>query len=102
MVQPTATSITVTWDPPLDANGIVSSYEAVLTDNSNTTITLAVDAFMTAMTFTGLVPFTSYSVTVHPFTGASTIVGNGSTIAFMTSVGSECFRVLTTINSSLV
>ena len=89
MVQPTATSITVTWDPPLDTNGIVSSYEAVLTDSFNDSVTVTTDESTTMVNFTGLMPFTKYLVNVRPFTGDDEIAGDISEISITTSIGSK-------------
>lgn len=89
-VQPTNTTVTVSWDPPFDANGIISSYQAEITDASNQSVaTMTTDASTTMLTFMDLMPFTNYTMSVVPFTGMDSIAGTSSGQLFMTGIGSK-------------
>ena len=52
-------TLIVTWDPPSNPEGIITTYMVIY--NTNTVITASND---TTYTITGLDPYTNYSVTV--------------------------------------
>ena len=72
------------WSPPADANGVILHYLISLSNSMSTMVnnsTLTVE-------FTGLVPFTNYSVSVRAFTGdGGTIEGMSVMQSFMTDMG---------------
>ena len=93
MADPTNTTVSVTWSPPVDANGVVSSYNASLTSAAeNTTPQMEVvpaSSGTLEVTFSGLRPFVNYTVSVRPFTNSGSIAGDIAEVDFTTDIGSE-------------
>ena len=94
MARATSSSVTITWDPPTDPNGIISSYEAVLIDSSGQNVTRTVDGATTMATFSDLMPHLNYTVIVRPFTGEM-IPGNAAEIIFVTEIGGKSYAFST-------
>ena len=95
-VTPTNITVTVEWDPPIDANGLISSYQVDLFDNSNIEINTARVDSLTALehTFGGLMPYTDYSVEVRAVTGdMNNILGQMARDSFMTEIGSKYLSI---------
>lgn len=90
MADPTNTSVSVTWSPPLDANGIISSYEVTLTSVAvnPSPQTVGSSGSLEAI-FLGLGAFVNYTASVRPFTGNGAIAGSTAEVDFTTDVGSE-------------
>ena len=89
MADPTNTTVSVTWSPPVDANGVVSSYNASLTSAAeNTTPQMEVVRTL-EVTFSGLRAFVNYTVNVRPFTNSGSIPGDIAEVDFTTDIGSE-------------
>lgn len=90
MVTTTNTSALVTWNTPADPNGVISSYQVILTNSTDFTETAPdVDALTTEANFTNLRPFANYSVRVQPFTNNDTIAGTTASQSFTTDIGSK-------------
>ena len=95
MVIPTNISAALTWDPPLDTNGLISSYNITLTDDTNVIITMITVLRNLELNFTDLRPFTNYTVSIEPFTDSDTIGGIIAEEVFTTDIGSEyhiCYK----------
>ena len=89
-VAATNTSALVTWSPPLDANGVISSYLVTLTSEAlNTTLTESVGAGDLEAMFSELRPFVNYTVQVQPFTDSDGIPGRRAGEQFTTDAGSK-------------
>ena len=82
-------SVELSWDPPTDANGIISSYTVLLfLHSTNTTIdSVMLPASVTEQMFSGLDPFVSYTAVV--FASTSFGAGSQSSVNFVTEMGSE-------------
>lgn len=89
----TNTSVSVTWSPPLDANGVIFSYEVTLTSadmstSSPATLTVMPGSNLEAI-FSELRVFTDYTVSVRPFTSNGSIAGISTAVNFTTDAGSK-------------
>ena len=84
---PSNTTVSVMWSPPADANGVVSTYLISLFDSMSILIqNQTVVSSTLTVEFTGLAPFTNYTVSVRAFTGDG-IEGMSAMKSFMTNVG---------------
>ena len=83
------TSVTITWSPPLDTNGVLSSYSLTLTNNTDFMMMTPVSNDTLEAVFRDLRPFGNYTISVRPFTFSDTIAGESSEETFTTEIGSE-------------
>ena len=84
----TNVSAVLSWLPPGDSNGVLTTYTLVLLDQNNETANMTIlSSESLQFEFDNLIPFTRYSVTLF----AHTSVGAGMEAAadFMTDIGSE-------------
>ena len=89
---PTNISVTVEWAPPLDANGVISSYLVDLFNSSDDEIDTARVNNSGALEhmFMDLLPYTNYSVKVRAVTGdMGDILGQVAEDSFITDIGSK-------------
>lgn len=87
---PTNTTVTLTWSPPVDANGVISRYLISLSDSMSTLVqNQTVISSTQTVELIELVPFTYYSVSILALTGSGSIEGMAATESFMTDEGGE-------------
>ena len=90
-----STSVELSWTPPTDSNGNVTSYHIEYQDESKTNfhgnkeINTTAPASVTNYTVTGLEENTLYHFTVSAETSAGR--GEGSTVSVKTSIDRESF-----------
>ncbi len=85
----TNTTVLLAWGPPVDANGVVSSYTIVLLNEDAAVDPVELGNATFSHEFQNLAPFTYYSAIAY----ASTLGGPGqnATVSFTTEIGSMCF-----------
>ncbi len=69
----TPTAIVIEWSPPLQPNGVITSYTIYTNDNDSSVGTISVDDQLTAYFIDGLVDYQSIAVSVS----VSTSLGEG-------------------------
>ncbi len=91
MASPTATTLTLSWDPPAEPNGVIITYTLYVNylNGTTTNILTASEQFIVSP----LRPYQTVSVQVS----ASTSVGEGrktSSMEFTTAEASECIQCM--------
>ena len=91
VAMPTNTTVTVSWMAPQDPNGIIVTYSVILEDESSSEVDrMNASIGMLSVEFSGLVPFSNYTVSVRALTGESgELMGEIATTVFMTLQGSK-------------
>ncbi len=90
MTMPTNTTVTFSWSPPSDPNGIIFEYVIVLMLDMMEINNMSVSNMTMDTEFMDLTPFTNYTVTVRALTGEEgEIKGEIAMNMFMTDTGGE-------------
>ena len=90
VAMPTNATVTVSWMAPQDPNGIIVTYSVILEDESSSEVDrMNASIGMLSVEFSGLVPFSNYTVSVRALTGESgDLMGESATTPFTTEIGS--------------
>ena len=89
MINATNTTSLLSWQPPEDANGIITNYSVSLANQAQMVVIVLLSTDL-EYEFMDLVPHTNYTAKVY----ATTSAGQGSTATqiFMTDIGSKSVR----------